>query len=128
MARVTVEDCILAVPNRFDLVILAGQRAKAIASGNPLTLDRDNDKDAVVALREIAERTVQVDQVKEETIQAFSKRHSYEMLETQTEEKTEASEQIEEAFEDAKQNIATMNKGKNLAGLSFVDENIEVED
>ena len=55
MARVTVEDCILSIPNRFDLVITAAQRAKQISSGMPLTIDRDNDKDSVVSLREIAE-------------------------------------------------------------------------
>ena len=58
MARVTVEDCIQRVPNRFGLVLLAGNRARAIANGAPLTLDRDNDKNPVVALREIADETV----------------------------------------------------------------------
>ncbi len=58
MARVTVEDCIQKVPNRFGLVLLAGNRARAIANGAALTLDRDNDKNPVVALREIAEDTV----------------------------------------------------------------------
>lgn len=58
MARVTVEDCILQVPNRFELVLFAAQRAREISAGAPLTLDRDNDKNPVVALREIAERTV----------------------------------------------------------------------
>ena len=53
MARVTVEDCKVQVPNRFDLVILASQRAKQIVSGSPLTIARDNDKDTVVALREL---------------------------------------------------------------------------
>ncbi|KAA5604593.1 DNA-directed RNA polymerase subunit omega [Roseospira marina] len=58
MARVTVEDCIERIPNRFELVLLAAQRARDIAAGSPLTMDRDNDKNPVVALREIAERTV----------------------------------------------------------------------
>ena len=61
MARVTVEDCVLQVPNRFDLVLLASQRARAISAGAPLTLDRDNDKNPVVALREIADQTVAVE-------------------------------------------------------------------
>ena len=55
MARVTVEDCVLKVPNRFELVLLAAQRAREITSGAPLTLDRDDDKNPVVALREIAD-------------------------------------------------------------------------
>ena len=58
MARVTVEDCVLKVPNRFDLVMLAAQRARDISSGAQMTLERDNDKNPVVALREIADETV----------------------------------------------------------------------
>lgn len=58
MARVTVEDCVLQVPNRFDLVMLAAQRARDISSGAQLTLERDNDKNPVIALREIADETV----------------------------------------------------------------------
>ena len=61
MARVTVEDCVLQVPNRFDLVLLAGQRARDISAGQQLTVDRDNDKNPVVALREIADSTVDLD-------------------------------------------------------------------
>ena len=57
MARVTVEDCVDKVPNRFELVILAAHRAREIASGAPLTIDRDRDKNPVVSLREIAEET-----------------------------------------------------------------------
>lgn len=58
MARVTVEDCVLRVPNRFELVLLAAHRARGISAGAPLSLDRDNDKNPVVALREIAEETI----------------------------------------------------------------------
>ena len=61
MARVTVEDCVVKIPNRFELVLLAAQRAREITSGAPLTLDRDDDKNPVVALREIADETVQLD-------------------------------------------------------------------
>lgn len=68
MARVTVEDCVDKVPNRFDLVMIASHRAREIAAGSPLTLDRDNDKNAVVALREIAEETQQVDELRERMI------------------------------------------------------------
>lgn len=73
MARVTVEDCIEIIPNRFELVTIAAQRARQISSGNPLTLPRDNDKDSVVALREIAEKTVSVDALKEEVILSHQK-------------------------------------------------------
>jgi DNA-directed RNA polymerase subunit omega len=58
MARVTVEDCVLKIPNRFELVMIAGQRARDVSAGARLTIDRDNDKNPVVALREIAEETV----------------------------------------------------------------------
>ena len=68
MARVTVEDCIEKVPNRFGLVLLAGNRARAIANGAPLTLDRDNDKNPVVALRELADDTVKPDDLRETVI------------------------------------------------------------
>ena len=59
MARVTVEDCIDKVPNRFELVLLATHRARALANGSHITIDPENDKNAVIALREIAERTIQ---------------------------------------------------------------------
>jgi DNA-directed RNA polymerase subunit omega len=68
MARVTVEDCIEKLPNRFELVMVAAQRARKIGSGAALTLDRDNDKNPVVALREIAGNTVDVEELKEEII------------------------------------------------------------
>ena len=68
MARVTVEDCIEKVANRFELVHTAAQRAREISHGASLTVDRDNDKNPVVALREIAEGTVEVDDLKESLI------------------------------------------------------------
>ncbi|MDM7459621.1 MAG: DNA-directed RNA polymerase subunit omega [Paracoccus sp. (in: a-proteobacteria)] len=70
MARVTVEDCVDKVPNRFDLVMLAAHRAREIAAGSPPTVDRDNDKNPVVALREIAEETQPVDDLRERMIEA----------------------------------------------------------
>ncbi|QJU56778.1 DNA-directed RNA polymerase subunit omega [Sphingomonas sp. AP4-R1] len=65
MARVTVEDCVDKIPNRFDLVLLAAQRARQISGGAELTIDRDRDKNPVVALREIAEETVIPTELKE---------------------------------------------------------------
>ena len=73
MARVTVEDCIDKVPNRFDLVMLAGHRARTISTGAPLTVDRDNDKNPVVALREIADETIPVEDLREEAIEALQR-------------------------------------------------------
>ena len=70
MARVTVEDCVDKVPNRFDLVMLAAHRAREIASGAPITVDRDNDKNPVVSLREIADETQSAEDLKERMIEA----------------------------------------------------------
>ena len=73
MARVTVEDCVLKVPNRFELVLLASQRARDISSGGKLTVERDNDKNPVVALREIADETVPFDNLRNELVQGLQK-------------------------------------------------------
>src|SRR5207244_11482738 len=73
MARVTVEDCIDKVENRFDLVLLASHRARMISSGAPITIDRDNDKNPVVALREVAEKTISPDDLKEELVHSLQK-------------------------------------------------------
>ena len=73
MARVTVEDCVRIVPNRFDLVMLAARRARDISAGLALTVERDNDKNPVVALREIAEGTIKPDELREEVIQSLQK-------------------------------------------------------
>ena len=69
MARVTVEDCVDKVPNRFELVLLAAHRARELASGAPLTVERDNDKNPVVALREIADETLTASQLREAAIE-----------------------------------------------------------
>lgn len=68
MARVTVEDCIEKVPNRFNLVLLAAHRARAISAGSPLLIDRDNDKNPVVSLREIADGVVEPEELRESLI------------------------------------------------------------
>jgi len=70
MARVTVEDCVDKVPNRFELVMLAAHRAREIAAGSPITVARDNDKNPVVSLREIAEETQLSDDLRERMIEA----------------------------------------------------------
>jgi DNA-directed RNA polymerase subunit omega len=73
MARVTVEDCIDKVENRFDLVLLASHRARTVSSGAPITVERDNDKNPVVALREIAEQTVAPADLREELVHSLQK-------------------------------------------------------
>jgi DNA-directed RNA polymerase subunit omega len=81
MARVTVEDCIEKIPNRFELVMKAAQRARSISSGAPLTVDRDNDKNPVVALREIADETVDLEALEQALIQGLQKHIEYDVPE-----------------------------------------------
>lgn len=73
MARVTVEDCVLKIPNRFDLVMLAAQRAREISAGATLTVERDNDKNPVVALREIADSSIDIDNLRQSLITGLQK-------------------------------------------------------
>ena len=73
MARVTVEDCVEKIPNRFELVLLAAQRARSLSRGEEITLDRDNDKNPVVALREIADETITVDRLRGDLMKSLSR-------------------------------------------------------
>ncbi len=73
MARVTVEDCVDKVPNRFELVLLASHRARSVSAGAPITVERENDKNPVVALREIAERTIDSEDIKEDLIHSMQR-------------------------------------------------------
>ncbi len=130
MARVTVEDCILQVPNRFDLVLLASQRAKQITSGNPLTIDRDNDKDSVVSLREIADKTIDLQVISEDLIQSFFKRPISDIADQKLLTKgEEIPADVEEAFKDAAAHVNIQQASvESEEGMSFGDENIEAED
>jgi len=76
MARVTVEDCVEIVPNRFELVLLAARRAREISAGSSLTVDRDKDKNPVVGLREIAEQTISLPTLRENLIKSMQ-RHAF---------------------------------------------------
>lgn len=129
MARVTVEDCIQVVSNRFDLVVSAAARAKQISSGMPLTLDRDNDKDSVVALREIADKTIDVKLVQEEIVVNFTKKTGFDPSDVIEEEQptgyTLSARDMEESFS-AETHFTEQHAAG--AGMSFVEENIEVED
>jgi DNA-directed RNA polymerase subunit omega len=130
MARVTVEDCITIIPNRFDLVVTAAQRAKQISSGMPLTIDRDNDKDSVVSLREIADRTIDSKLVLEEIIANFQKKSGFDPGDVVEDEQpigsyTLSARDLEESFAAP----SSMSEQQSAAlGMSFVEENIEVED
>jgi DNA-directed RNA polymerase subunit omega len=98
MARVTVEDCAEVVPSRFELVALAAQRAKLIAAGGEIAVSRDNDKDAVVSLREIAERKVDVQSLRELLIQNCQEKVKLDAY--GVEEVKDSGEEISEAAED----------------------------
>jgi len=80
MARVTVEDCVEEIPNRFELVILAAERAKNIGSGAPLTVDRDNDKNPVIALREIASGNLDPEALREAQVVALQKNNKVDVV------------------------------------------------
>jgi DNA-directed RNA polymerase subunit omega len=86
MARVTVEDCVLKIPNRFELVMLASQRARAISSGARETVERDRDKNPVIALREIADETIPLPDIREGLIQSLQKHRPEEDHEHEEEE------------------------------------------
>ena len=75
MARVTTEDCVTEIPNRFELIMTASQRARKIGAGAPITVTRDNDKNTVVALREIAEKTVDISELQEDLTQSYQRVH-----------------------------------------------------
>lgn len=93
MARVTVEDCVEVIPNRFELVLLAARRAREISAGSALTVDRDKDKNPVVGLREIAEQTISLVQLQDNLIKSMQ-RHAFrdetEDLDTELEEALQA--------------------------------------
>lgn len=141
MARVTVEDCIDKIPNRFELVLLSAQRAKQIASGNPLTVDRDNDKNSVVSLREIAEQTVSLDTLMDETIASFSKVGPIE-----TADEDGPSEEVQQELRESGQLVGARSVSddddsddalsdgelgaadESDSGMSYDDENITIDD
>ena len=118
MARVTVEDCIDKVDNRFDLVLLAGHRARQISQGADITVERDNDKNPVVALREIADETLSPGDLKEDLIHSLQ-RH-VEVDEPEAEDLIEAAPEIAtEEVADAPDTVSfdRMSEDELLAGI-----------
>lgn len=107
MARVTVEDCILKVPNRFELVLLAAQRARNIGRGEELTVERDNDKNPVVALREIADETIDLGAIEADLVKSLQR-----------------APEPEPAEEEVLDLIAT---DENIFGVMDVNEELPVE-
>ncbi len=94
MARVTVEDCVIKVPNRFKLVMLATQRARDLTVGSPMTVEQDNDKNPVVALREIAEQTVNPDELEDALIEGLQKHADSDEMEEESAELLAVEEEL----------------------------------
>jgi DNA-directed RNA polymerase subunit omega len=95
MARVTVEDCVLKVPNRFELVMVAAQRSREILAGAPLTVEPDNDKNPVISLREIAEETVQLADLQESLIESQQRHVEFDLVQEEEKEEDEIIELLE---------------------------------
>ena len=100
MARITVEDCIEKISNRFDLVVFAVQRGRELSGGDELTIDRDNDKNTVVSLREIAESTVDIEELRENLIISMQKQ----IQEEENEDKEITSETEDNIINDVEKN------------------------
>ena len=131
MARVTVQDCIEIVSNRFDLVLYASQRSRGISAGNPITLDRDNDKNPVVSLREIANETVDTNILKDEIIKGLQKLNKVETSEDDINEENVDDENIKIELESFKllQTEESSNYSNENSGFKDVDaEVIKSED
>jgi len=112
MARVTVEDCAKVIPNRFELVVLASRRARDISSGAEITIDRNNDKDAVVSLREIADGKISKEYLLEEVISSYESNTKY-VSEQHSQDKTKS---------DDSSNLANDSKA------IFAEDNLDIED
>lgn len=121
MARVTVEDCVLKVPNRFELVMVAGQRARDISSGGRLTVPRDNDKNPVVALREIAEETVNLEILRNSLVTGLQKNIEVEEPEEDEIDVLAARDLVMEAGD------ASVDEELTEDGLSIQDDGAEID-
>jgi DNA-directed RNA polymerase subunit omega len=118
MARVTVEDCIDKVPNRFELVLLAAHRGRMISQGAPLTVDRDNDKNPVVALREVAEETVRADDLREDYVHSLQKHVEVdEPEENETPLLTQGENETQQSAREPEEQFERMSEEDLLRGL-----------
>lgn len=132
MARVTVEDCVVKVPNRFDLVMLAAQRARELSVGGALTVDRDNDKNPVVALREIAETSIDIQKLQDSLIQGLQKHaDTDEITEDDSAQMLELEESLLAAAAEgslAESASSGADEVEEVEESSFTDENVAPED
>jgi DNA-directed RNA polymerase subunit omega len=133
MARVTVEDCIERIPNRFELVMKAAQRARAVSSGAPLTIDRDNDKNPVVALREIAEETVDLEGLEQALIQGLQKHIEYDLPEPDEDDVVELLESEShmagvDVGSPVDESSASIEDAEQMANVQFEDVDLSAPD
>ncbi len=137
MARVTVEDCKKIIPNHFELVVLASRRGRDIASGSPVLVERNNDKNAVIALREIAAKKININSLRENLIQDFCKHRYVEdslednkqenYLELEEQDKEHFAHNFDEEFAEEMANIQ-INNDFDEDEMSFEDEDLDAED
>ena len=125
MARVTVEDCIDKINNRFELVMIAAQRARTLSSGAELTVERDNDKNCVIALREIAEETIDTKEIEENLVQGLQR---YVEPDEPDEEEMDLLSSADEFGENSPVNIAATGNFPEAPKIQKFDDNIIEED
>ncbi|HCP00761.1 MAG: DNA-directed RNA polymerase subunit omega [Alphaproteobacteria bacterium] len=121
MARVTVEDCIEKISNRFDLVMLASQRAREVSAGAPITVERDNDKNPVIALREIADETVELENLQESLIVSQQKHVEYDLPEEEAVELLESESNIAGVTPDLPEADIEPGSEPNMPQMRFED-------
>ena len=121
MARVTVEDCVERIPNRFELVIMAAQRSRELSVGSELTVDRDNDKNPVVALREIADETIETSELEEELILGLQHHGDTDDPEEEAEELLAIEEAITASVDEELSALAEEADAKTQADVMFED-------
>jgi DNA-directed RNA polymerase subunit omega len=124
MARVTVEDCIINIPNRFELVLIAAKRAREIAAGASLTVARDNDKNPVVALREISEQTISFDVLRENIIKSMQRNVFIDDTESDLDEELQDIMQAEQGW----QTQSKVGEGMSISEDEEMDEEDESSD
>ena len=133
MARITVEDCVDKFPSRFELVLIASQRARMLFSGEEATVDRDNDKNTVIALREIAELTIPIEKMKENLIEEYQTvtiiDEEDENIDTNSSKQDNLdAEKIEDAFSDASKQIEEEIRELSSAEESDLEDNFNVSE
>ena len=140
MARVTVEDCVLKIPNRFQLVMMAAQRSRELSVGGELTVDRDNDKNPVVALREIADETIPLDELENAVVEGLQRNIDVdEIAEEEDDDMLQVTEALNElaglvdggdgnAAPDASAETPAANADDPMAALAAGFEDVTIED